>query len=118
MKWLLLLLLPVACAPAYDPSYRVITPDGKLGYAIDCSSASECYQWAGYRCQQGYTILNDESHSSFHFQENRMFGASGSSHHHQSILIECKDKVLETPIRVHFCETPEGKVIECDTPLE
>jgi len=86
------LLALSACAPEmiYNPTSAIVTPAGKQGFTIQCNSdAAQCYEWAGWRCPEGYTILNDQQSTTNTWSFNR-FGGGSESHHRQVMIVECK----------------------------
>lgn len=102
--------------PVYNPTAPIITPAGKQGYVVWCSEETDCYQWAGYRCQSGYTVLSDSNHtnSSFSLGWNRFGGgASRSEHRRENMMIECNTPpppLVHNPPRVIFHEDANGNI--------
>lgn len=87
-----------ACAPevAYNPTSAIVTPAGKQGFTIQCdSNASQCYQWAGWRCPDGYAIINDTQSTVNTWSFNR-FGGGSESHRLQTMIVECKGEARMT----------------------
>jgi hypothetical protein len=114
--------LAVGCAPEpktpWNPTAPLITPSGKEGWAIWCTEESDCYQWAGYRCQSGYTIVSSDTRTNrtTSFEWNRFGGGGGSTERKkQSMVVECKTyepPVVHNPPLVIFHEDENGNVIE------
>lgn len=76
-------------------SGKIITPDGKQGYSINCSGIfltwGNCYKKAGKRCGlKGYEILDrtGESHATI---SGNQFGLYGGSMVNRNMIIECKE---------------------------
>ena len=98
MKCMLLLIAAVTLAgcevqPPYDPTHALVTPNGNQGYSIRCGDETECYQWAGYRCPAGYTILTDANYTSHTWSFSR-FGGGGRTTHTQAMVVECKGSTI------------------------
>lgn len=90
----------IACAPAlppvpYNPTAQLLTPSGKVGYTIACSSEGECLQWAGYRCQSPYAILSKEVQTSSNMQAGgfgRAWQFARNQETHMYMVVECASR--------------------------
>jgi hypothetical protein len=90
----------------YNPTQEMVTPSGHRGFAIRCSVMGECWQWAGYKCQGAYTILQGEDHTSVSAGIEGFGGAWGYSKqesHQIMVVAECKER-QSLPSRVSYSE--------------
>lgn len=85
MRAFIVLLFLVGCAT----SKETYTPDGSLGYSVDCSgtkSWSPCYEKAGELCgSRGYLVVAGGSEQGF--VATQVFAGSTIS---RSMVIRCK----------------------------
>lgn len=45
-------------APKPLPYTKIVTPNGGMGYTINCNYMKQCFSWASYLCNEGYSIIS------------------------------------------------------------
>ena len=94
MKWLaaivaLALLLFGGC---YTGPIQTYTPDGKLGYTVNCTAEGwgRCFEMAGWACgTRGYVII-DRTGETTGSAAVGVVGGSSSQTINRTMLIECR----------------------------
>lgn len=77
MTWFIVIAF---IASSCSSSTKVMTPEGKDGYAVHCyTEKSKCFSEAAKTCPQGYNIIND-SNTAGSYISSKSF----------DILISCK----------------------------
>ena len=45
-------------SPQPLPYTKIVTPNGGVGYTINCNYMKQCFSWASYLCNEGYSIIS------------------------------------------------------------
>jgi hypothetical protein len=53
------------------PYTKIVTPNGGVGYAINCNYMKQCFSWASYLCNEGYSIISKTEDSKMCYGNNR-----------------------------------------------
>lgn len=84
----MLLVLSVGCG---NNAYRVTGPDGRQGWAVQCSGGRNMCLWqAGKRCPKGYEVA-DRNHEEGFSASRVGETAVASTHSSNEMLIYCRD---------------------------
>jgi hypothetical protein len=90
----MLLLAAIVALSACASAKKTYTPDGRIGYTIDCSGAAlnwgKCFEKAGKICgSKGYDILERSGEQGDVVSANQ-YGAFGGSVIYRTMVIACK----------------------------
>lgn len=91
MKYLLIMspLLLLGCARF--KTKEIIWTDGKPAYAMVChASMVRCYEWATYRCPQGYDVVNKETVGYTDEAHGFRFAVNASGGGLKDVIFRCK----------------------------